>query len=299
MLVIHVEQFNDYTVGSMLQKIFTKPVELNIDGRTITFRSIDDFEFILGARTTIPLEKITEAIKATPGELDLDSNAIVVAIEQITELINQSSEPGEITKSLKAINPVIFSNDNGWRDIFFALKKDYSAESSKYKQIALTGYLQYLSNRQEIVQSIKAQIKKDNNQKENAEVAQFRTGELELDENFDSGVLGKELCMTSMQKGQPVVLEVKEGDEIALLLASYQCKLVVKEGIKFFDYNNIEYPMTIGENKIGRGNDCKVRFMDAMQRISRLHLMIINHDDKKLELIDLSTYGTHYLQQTS
>jgi FHA domain len=283
----------------MLQKLFTKPVELNIDDKVITFKSLDDFEFALGARTTIPLEKITEAIKATPGELDLESNAIVIAIEQISELINQSSETGEITQSLKAINPVIFSNDNGWRDIFFALKKDQSAESSKYKQIALTAYLQYLSNRQEMIQTIQAQLEKDNNQKENAKAAQFRTGELELDEDFDSGVLAKELGMTSMPKAVPVVFELKEGDEIALLLANYQCKLIVKEGIKFIDDTNIEYPMTIGMNKIGRGSDCKVRFIDTMQRISRLHLMIINHDDKKLELIDLSTYGTHYLQQSS
>ncbi len=52
--------------------------------------------------------------------------------------------------------------------------------------------------------------------------------------------------------------------------------------------------MTIGENKVGRGSECKVRFIDTMQRISRLHLMIINHDNKKLELTDLSSYGTHY-----
>ena len=283
----------------MLNKIFTKPVELNIDGKVITFKSIDDFEFALDARTTIPLEKITEAINATPGELELELNAIVVAIEQLSELNNQSSESGEITRSLKAINPVIFSSDNGWRDIFFALKKDRSVESSKYKQIALATYLQYLSNRQEMIQSIKAQSGKDNIQKENAEAAQFRTGELELDENFDSGKLGEELGMTRMPIGEPVIFEVKKGDEIALLLAHYQCKLVVKDGIKFIDNTNIEYLMTIGENNVGRGSGCKVRFMDAMQRISRLHLMVINHDDAKLELTDLSTYGTHYLLQSS
>ena len=283
----------------MLQIIFTKPVELNIDGKVITFKSIDDFEFALDARTTIPLERITDAINATPGELELELNAIVVAIEQISELISQSSESGNVTKRLKAINPLIFSSDNGWRDIFFALKKDRSVESSKYKQIALAAYLQYLSNRQEMIQSIKAQPGKDNIQKENAEAAQFRTGELELDENFDSGKLGEELGMKRMPIGEPVAFEVKEGDEIALLLAHYQCKLVVKDGIKFIDNTNIEYPMAIGENNVGRGSGCKVRFVDTMQRISRLHLMIINHDDKKVELTDLSTYGTHYLQQSS
>ncbi len=287
----------------MLQKIFTKPVELNIDGKIITFKSIDDFEFALGARTTIPLEKITVAIKSTPGELDLESNAIVVAIEQISELINQSSESGEVTQSLKAINPAIFSNDNGWRDIISALKKDQSAESSKYKQIALTAYLKYLSNRREMIkmiQTIKSHLGREPVQKEYAETAQFRTGELDIDEKFDSRILAKELGMTSLPNAEPVFFEVKEGDEIALLLANYQCKLVVnKDGIKFIDNYNTEYLLTTGMNKVGRGRKCKVKFTDTMQRISRLHLTIINHDDKKLELTDLSAYGTHYLQKLS
>jgi FHA domain-containing protein len=280
----------------MLQKIFTKPVELNIDSKVITFKSIDDFEFALGARTTVPPEKIIDAIKATPGELDLELNAIVVAIEQLSELNDQSSETGDITQSLKAINPVVFSNDNGWRDIFFALKKDQSAESSEYKQIALTAYLQYLTNRQEIIQTMKEKFENDPVQKENADVAQFKTGELELDEKFDSRILAKELGMTNMPTAEYVVFEVKEGDEIALLLANYQCKLIVKDGIKFIDNENVEYPIMIGMNKIGRGRECTIRFADTMQRISRLHLIIINHDNKKLELTDLSTYGTHYLQ---
>ena len=284
----------------MLQKIFTKPVELNIDGKVITFKSIDDFEFALGARTTIPLEKITDAIKASPGELNLEANAIEVAIEQLSELNNQSSETGEITQSLKAINPIIFSNDNGWRDIFFALKKDQSAESSKYKQIALTAYLQYLSNRQEMIQTIKAQLEKDNSQKGNAEAVQFRTGELELDEKFDAKKLAKELGMTKIPTAEYVVFELEEDDEVSLLLASYQCKLIRKDGgVKFVDNENEENSMMIGLNKIGRGRESNVRFADTMQRISRLHLMIINHDNKKLELTDLSTYGTYYLPKSS
>ncbi len=282
---------------TMLKKLLTKPVELHINDKVITFKSTDDFEFILGARTTIPLERITETIKASPGELDMDLNLIVIAIEKITELINQSSESGEVTQSLKSINPVIFSNDNDWRDIFFALKKHHSTESSEYKKIALTTYLEYLTNRQVMIQTIKSQLEKVQIKEENAEPAQFKTGELDLDENFDSKVLAEKLGMTSMPKAEPVIFEINEGEEIALLLANYECKLIVKDGIKFIDNENIEHSLMIGMNKIGRGSECKVRFMDTMQRISRMHLMIINLDDKNLEITDLSTYGAHYLHK--
>ena len=284
-------------VSAMLKNLLSKPVELHINGKLITFKSIDDFEFILAARTTIPLERITETIKASPGELDMDLNLIVIAIEKITELINQLSESDEVTQSLKSINPVIFSNDNDWRDIFFALKKHHSSESSEYKKIALTSYLQYLSNRQVMIETIKSQLKKVHSKDDNAEPAQFKTGELDLDDNFDSKVLAEKLGMTSMPKAEPVIFEINEGEEISLLLANYQCKLIVKDGIKFIDNENTEHSMMIGMNKIGRGSECKVRFMDTMQRISRMHLMIVNLDDKNLEITDLSTYGTHYLHK--
>jgi FHA domain-containing protein len=283
----------------MLKKLLTKPVELNIDGKVITFKSMDDFEFAMSSRTTIPQERIIEAINAASGELDLELNSMIVAIENISELINQASEQGEVTQKLKAINSVIFSNDNNWRDIFFALKKDRSAESSNYKLIALTAYLQYLTNRQEMLQSIKVRLENSQNQKENAEAAEFRTGELEIDNKFDSKVLAKELGMTNMPTAEYVVFELTTGDEIALLLANYNCKLILKDGsIKFVDNENVEYPMIIGLNKIGRGRECNVRFTDTMQRLSRLHLIIINHDNKKLELSDLSTYGTYYLKKS-
>lgn len=287
----------------MLQNIFAKSVELIIGGKAVAFQTADDFEFALGARTAIPLDKITEAIKASPGELHLESNAIVVAIEKLTAIIKQPSETTSgITTRLKPVNSVVFSNDNSWRDIFIALKKDNSSDSSTYKQVALNKYLQYLSNRKELIDSLLEQLKKESassdNRQETIEVVPFRTGELESDEDFDPTIINEKLGMTDMPKGVAIDFDIEEGEKIDLLLAKYHCKLVAKDGIKFLDYNNIEYPITIGMNKIGRGKECSIRFIDTMQKISRLHLKIINHNDKNLELIDLSTYGTYYSQQT-
>lgn len=259
---------------------------------------MDDFEFSLAARTTIPLQKVVDAIDSSPGELDMESNAIKIAIEQIDELINEASATGEVTQHLKALNPIMFSNDNGWRDIFFALKKDRSSDSSKYKQIALKGYLQYLSNRKQMIATLKAKVDPQSDVDEvNAEAPSFRTGELEYEEKYDSRPLADELGMETLEQGVPVILEVSEGDEIRLLLASYQCKLVVKEEIVFIDHCNVEHSLSAGENRIGRSSDCKVRFVDSMQRISRLHLLIDIKDNNTLEFTDRSSYGTHYLKE--
>ena len=104
----------------------------------------------------------------------------------------------------------------------------------------------------------------------------------------------KKLGMTDMPRGEAVKFVIKDEDKINLLLANYACKLISKKGIYFIDHNKVAYPIEIGETKIGRGKECTIRFPDTMQKISRLHLKIINHDDENLELIDSSTYGTYY-----
>ena len=279
----------------MLEKIFTRPVELIIDNKTITFNSIDDFEFAVNARTTIPLKKINEAIKADPGELKLELNSIDIAMEQLSELKQKSPAASEITQGLKSINPVVFSNDNGWRDIFFALKNDRSPESSQYKQIALSAYLKYLLNRKQMIQMIQSQLKK-----ETGETPQFKTGALDCDDDFDSKQLGKKLGMTCMRKDKPVLITLKEKDEVALLLADYQCKLVFEqEGIQFIDHHNIKYLIEKGTNRVGRSRECNIRFADSTHRISRLHLEIIHQNNRQVKLIDHSTYGTHYHQHSA
>lgn len=279
----------------MLQNIFSKPVELNIGENVITFKSMEDFEFSMNARSMLPQSRVTDAINASENELNMESNTIDIAIEQVSELIKQAKE-NEVTQNLKVINPVIFSNDNNWRDIFFALKKHRSAESSQYKLIALKAYSQYLKNRKETIQSMKTRLEKTDEQQNNPEPVQFRTGELDIDDNFDSAKLAEQLGFKSMPTGEYVNINIEKGNEISLLLANYQCKLIIRDGIKFIDNNNVSYPITIGMNKVGRGRECSVRFNDTVQRISRLHLIIINHDNKKLELSDVSTYGTFYLK---
>ena len=159
----------------------------------------------------LPQSRVTEAINATANELNMESNTIDIAIEQVSELIKQSIQ-NEVTQKLKPINPVIFSNDNNWRDIFFALKKHRSAESSQYKLIALKAYLQYLKNRKETIQSMKTQLEKIDEQHSNAEAVQFRTGELDIDDNFDSAVLAEELGLKSIPTGEYVSIDVEKGE---------------------------------------------------------------------------------------
>lgn len=280
----------------MLQRLFTSPVELMIHDKAIMFNSVDDFEFALDARTAIPLEKITDTINSSLSELQLESDAIGLAREKLSEIISQSPETSSgITMRLKSINSAIFTKDNGWRDIITALNGFESFELCKYKQIALKTYLRYLSNRLGMIKSVQLKLEKN----PSADSSMLRTSSLDLSDQVDATVQGAKLGMMSLPKGIPVNINIKKGDKIELLLSTYKCELLIEDEIKFVDSNSAEYPINLGMNKIGRGHGCSVKLMDDMQEISRVHMAIVNHDGKKIELTDLSTHGSHYKYTSS
>jgi len=268
------------------------------------FNSIDDFEFALDARTAISLDKITNTIRASQGELELESNAISVAKERLSKIVSKSPETSSgISMRLKSIDSAIFSKDNDWRDIIIALNSDESVELCKFKQIALKKYLRYLSNRQGMIKSVQHELEKvhgsGNKIEDTFSSIQLETSSRNLKENPDPAVISAEPGMESMLKGEAVLIDIKEGDKIELLLEKYKCELIVRDGVKLIDCTEVEHAIKPGKSTLGRGRDCTVRFTAAMREISRLHLLIVNHENKKLELTDVSTHGTCFRHITS
>ena len=149
-----------------------------------------------------------------------------------------------------------------------------------------------------MLHSVKARLEKETGEAPQNETAFFETGELDIVDDVDCKSLGAELGMTRIGNGQSVELNISHGDEISLLLANYRCRLVnIQDEYFFIDHCKDQHLLKQGENKIGRSNECTVRFIDTMHRISRLHLIINVNDNNTVELTDLSTYGTHYLEQ--
>jgi FHA domain len=279
----------------MLQRFFTHPIELTINDKAVMFNSVEDFEFALDARTAIPLEKINNTIKASLDDLQLEAKAIGVAEKKLSNLMSKAPETSSgITMRLKSIDSSIFSKDNGWRDIITGLNSNESFESCKYKQAAVKAYLQYLSNRLGMIKSILTEIEKQNENNQKISLAQAKTGAFEVNEDLDPTLIDSKSGMTKLPKGKPVMIDIKQGDKIELIIARYRCKLIVGEDVIFKDSNGVKSSINIGKNKVGRGHGCSVKFSSDMHEVSRVHLIIANHNDKKLELTDLSTHGTHF-----
>jgi hypothetical protein len=283
----------------MLDRFFTHPIELTINDKLVMFNSVEDFEFALDARTAIPLDKITNSIKASLQDLRQEAEAIAIAEDKLANLMSRSPETSDgITMRLKTIDSSIFSKDNDWREIIVGLNSDESFESCKYKQVALKIYLKYLSNRLGMITSIRSELEKNrspaDSKNEHLTLAQVKTGSFEVNEELDPTIVESRSGMTKMPKGKPVMFNIKHGDRIELILSKYECKLLVADDIKFIDSKGREFPINRGNNKVGRGQDCSVKFTSNMHEISRFHLMVTNHNNKSLELTDVSTHGTYY-----
>ncbi len=113
----------------------------------------------------------------------------------------------------------------------------------------------------------------------------------------DVDILNSELDLVRISKDSPIILEMDEGETIEIYVSKYKCKLIAKNGIKFIDTDDVEYPLELGENKIGRGKGCNVKLSGYMREISRSHLLIVNYDNSKLKLTDLSAKGTYLPQR--
>ncbi|HIF50553.1 MAG TPA: FHA domain-containing protein [Thiotrichaceae bacterium] len=278
----------------MLQRLFTNTVELTINNRVVLFNSLDDFEFALDARTAIPLEKINDTVKASKGALQEESDAIDFAKETLSKLVSQSPETSSgITMRLKSTNSAIFSKDNGWRDIIVALNGSESLQLCQYKQIALKMYLRYLSNRLGLIKTVQDKNYDSESMEDNV-TSLSSTSSFDIKDQPEAMYDSTDRKMKSIPKGKSVVIRIKKGERIELSLSNYKCELLIEDGIKFIDYNNIEYPVLIGKNKIGRSQGCTVKFDDGPTGISRVHMTIMNHNNKKLEFTDLSNHGTYY-----
>ena len=104
--------------------------------------------------------------------------------------------------------------------------------------------------------------------------------------------------MESLPALEAVSLEIEEGEMIELLLANYKCRLMMdEESLIFVDHEENVVLLEPEINKIGRSKECIVRFTDTTQRVSRLHLLINNIGSGKIELTDVSSFGSHYVKK--
>jgi hypothetical protein len=282
----------------MLNKLFTKPMpglELQVAGHAHHFTNIGDFEFALGGRTAVPSGKIQRLVRCSMQELRAEARTIKDVEKRFVDILSQSIEqPKSINRSMRELDPLIFSQDHHWREIIDALN-EMGDEYDAYRRVALVKYMQYLSARQDIIKHLYSEKKKySSNGSGEGE------GELKDTLILDSAVISEmpgadgSNEFERMPKGESVNVVLTQGKEIDIMLSRHKCKLSHQSyGLEFQDEKGEKYRLNAGRNTVGRDALSTVVADPAWRDVSRLHLVIEVLDNKVLQLTDMSSHGTY------
>ena len=278
----------------MLNKFFAKPVELKIGEQTFKFSSINDFDFCMTGRTSVPSKKIIEMVKFTAVQLKNEAKTIKDIEKRFVSILSKSIEDTDsINRAMRELDPLIFSQDHSWRQIISALNAG-DEELNPFRRLALVKYMQYLSSRQEIIKYLYSD-KKKLSQEPNDSIsssAEFKDTII-LDNTLVEGSAdGKDHEVERMPKGEVVTVTLKPNEEIEILLSKHVCKLSYKDKLEFTDQSGRINKLHKGRNVVGRDSASNIIMEPRLRDISRLHLVIEYFGENTVQLTDLSSHGT-------
>ena len=139
---------------SMFKKSNKKPITLHIGDRQMSFASSEELEFALAGRIGIPSSRIKSLVAAPSKALQKEAEGIKQIEQKLTKAIALAMEDDNaIGEFFKELDVSVISQDNDWRTIMNALY-GLDSSSNEYRKVGLVKYLQYLTARHEVVQTL-------------------------------------------------------------------------------------------------------------------------------------------------
>ncbi len=270
------------------------PLKFEINGRTVSFATLDDFAFSLSGRTQIAASSVTNLMQRTPNELRREATNIRHVERCFVDLLADAlKDPDAVGELLAGIDNSLLSEDNEWRAIMTALL-DESPGFDEYKHLALVKYMQYLAARRDIVKSIYAQ--RFGGQEPLAAQEPAVNGgaksTLIIDEDYEPDTESAHIRFTRLPRGETVTVRTPSNGELSIILSRHKFQLFAADTPRLTDDNGMNYPLKSGVNVIGRhpGNDVVIG--GGYRDVSRKHLLVDTSDCDNLGLTDLSAHGT-------
>jgi len=272
----------------------SQPLKLQLDGRALSFASLDDFAFSLSGRTRIAADSVANLMELEPSELRREATTIRDAERRFVDLLADAlKDPGAVGGLLRNVDSTMIAEDNQWREIMAAMV-DGGPGFEEYQHLALVKYMQYLAARRDIVKSIYAQRvgrQEPTPAQEPAADAGARST-LRIEDESDEDTASSEIRFQRLPRGETVQVNAPENGELAIVLSRHVFQLFCFEMPRLTDDNGVNYSLKPGVNVIGRHPDNDVVVGGWYRDVSRKHLMVDISDSMRLSLTDLSTHGT-------
>jgi hypothetical protein len=305
--------------SAMLNRLFSRPLTLEISGQRVSFNSLAEFEFGLAGRTDVPSRQFLELMLRSVDDLLRETHGLRSMEQQLVETLSTAMRtPGMIGAALRSMDIELFSLDHGWRDIIGALR-ERDQEYEELQQVALAKYMQYLAARQEVIKHVCAS-KQDSTRRGYGvdQVSDLHTDDLTrivgpgtpepesaaagdaaireavmLHSQGNNGPTTKKSAFVRLPKGEVVVIDIDRGQVIELMLSRHGFRIVATEELTLIDETGTSHVLQSGRNIIGRDTICNIVVSPTLRDISRLHLIIERLSPESLRLTDLSAHGTY------
>jgi predicted nucleic acid-binding Zn-ribbon protein len=296
-------------------------LEITIKNQTFSFKTVDDFKTFLAAKTEIPASKMKEMLQRTAHHLEEEIKQLSKVEATITEKLAATiRDPKSIDSYLDGATMIRFSQDYDWRQIMFELSKK-TTDYSEYKLEAVTYYQQYIRSRISIARSIlrdKTGVSEEDDSDKtrilsstmetrsfSAEEIQQAQEELAASEQQASPQASTSIGLEEqledqaaseferIPRGKTVIVDTRATKMMPLKIASRRFVLdMTQEPPNLISKSGDHYPLTLGENLIGRSTKCSIILNPEFVDISRQHLIIEVYPDNSLHFTDLSSSGT-------
>jgi len=279
----------------MLNKFFNKPLELKIGDQTLQFNSVSDIAFCMEGRTSVSSAKLSELFKLSTEQLESQAKTLAEINKTLFTILNRVvDDPDNIDRSMRELDPQIFSQDQSWRDIVQALNKEQH-EINSIRMTVIMKYMKYLSSLEDTIGYICSERKQsgaliDDNEKKLSDFdATWTLNQLRNEIESESQ---SEHEFKRLPKGKEVPVKLPPGKRLNVRLASYKCQLVATDdNVQFINDTGVTI-LSKGRNIVGRSTKSTVKIDAAQKEVSRTHLHILICDDNTLQLTDLSSEGT-------
>lgn len=290
----------------MLNKLFSSrplpALELHIADQTLNFLSIADFEFALDGRTAVPSGKIQRLVQCSMQELRAEARTIKEVEKRFVDILSRSIEdPKSINRSLREMDPLIFSQDHEWREIISSLNET-GDEFDGYRRVALVKYMQYLAARQDIIKHLYSEKKRHSNSSDREIEGELKDTVI-LDGTLVASAGDDDEDYERLPKGESKRIFLPDGQEMEVLLSRHKCRLSNHDGFEFTDDKGHKHKLGEERTIVGRDALSTIVVDPTWRDVSRKHLVIEVQGRDQLLFTDMSSHGTYinseYLEETS